>query len=861
MMSAQYSKPLVPGDAIDCWTLSAITEEDFPGAPAPAFDGQGYRFINGFVAIGDLPCRKALRATVLGRDVRPERDWPVETLRLPAISGRIDFAGFWHRPTRLGRWARTTLVAAAAGSARFRLATCGGVRVWCGDRLLTTFEPYIRNIASETEITLPLAAGRNDILVLTEDMAERDTNWFFELTLLYGGPLSVELSYAADADLVADVARLATGVRAERNLFVDSPLAIAFDAPAARDVTLRARIVSVHHDHTTRLDREVTLSAGATRLDIAPPGAVADGLFNLNLSFQVGDAVVERTVEAAFLADVTPPPAPATIAERKAEAARWFAANGQPRMGRVLAMMAADAIEPKALREILEITLDIIERRHDCSDFEMVPLLWLWRLWRDRLPEDLKARTRRAILDYRYWVDEPGNDVMWYWSENHVLCFHVAQYLAGRLFPSEVFTCSGRSGAEQETRGRQRLGLWFDAIDAEGLAEWNSAAYYPVDFIGLLGLDQDADATLKPRVRKLMDRLFGMIALHTMAGVPGGSQGRAYTKELLAGPLTNLAPVARIAFGTGWLNEGVAAAALFAVSDYEPPRSALDFAEPAEGEAIEVRYTQGVDHAGRLVVYRGRNAQLSTVVDHLTGKGGHQQHVVDVLLSGHTARSRLRQPPGRGRPVRLAPAVILGRQRHPAARGAMARYRASGVRRPRLRSRLDARLSRRRPRRGARRRRLDRGALRQGLRRAARRQRPDRADQRPDRRPRGSFARRRQRLDCHHRRRRHGRLRALRHPPDRHHDQLRRHWPAPDRDSSRRRRARPVMGGWPGGGRSAGAVQPFQPGAGADLARPPVAVAGGVRAARRRRRGGRGGSRVRAAPPPVADRASADAAR
>lgn len=650
MMSAQYSKPLVSGDAIDCWTLSAITEEDFPGAPATAFDGQGYRFINGFVAIGDLPCRKALRATVLGRDVRPERDWLVEALRLPAISGRIDFAGFWHRPTRLGRWARTTLVAAAAGSARLRLATCGGVRVWCGDVAVTTFEPYIRNIASETEITLPLAAGRNDILVLTEDMAERDTNWFFELTLLDGGPLSIELPYAADADVVADVARLATGVRAERNLFVDTPLAIAFDAPAARDVILRARIVSVHHDHTTRLDRQVTLPAGATRLDLAPPGAVADGLFNLNLSFQVGHAVVERTVEAAFLADVTPPPAPATIAERKAEAARWFAANGQPRMGRVLAMMAADAIEPKALREILEITLDIIERRHDCSDFEMVPLLWLWRLWRDRLPEDLKARTRRAILDYRYWVDEPGNDVMWYWSENHVLCFHVAQYLAGRLFPSEVFTCSGRSGAEQETLGRQRLGLWFDAIDAEGLAEWNSAAYYPVDFIGLLGLDQDADATLKPRVRKLMDRLFGMIALHTMAGVPGGSQGRAYTKELLAGPLTNLAPVARIAFGTGWLNEGVAAAALFAVSDYEPPRSALDFAEPAEGEAIEVRYTQGVDHAGRLVVYRGRNAQLSTVVDHLTGKGGHQQHVVDVLLSGHPLARVFVNHPGEADP-------------------------------------------------------------------------------------------------------------------------------------------------------------------------------------------------------------------
>lgn len=649
-MSAPYAKPLAAGAAVDLWTLSAITEIDFPGDPAPAFDGQGYRFVNGFVAIGDLPCRKALRATILGRAVAPDRTWPVTALRLPSLSTRIDFAGFWHRPTRLSRWARTQIVAVAAGPARFRLKTCGGVRIWVGDALAVTFEPYIRNVDQTTEIVLPLGLGHNDILVLAEDMAERDTNWFFELTLLDDRDLTLELPYPVDAAAVADVARLAAGVRPERGLFVDTPLALAFDSPASADVTLTARVVSVHHDHTTRLDKTVTLPAGATQLDLAPPGTVADGIYNLRLTFRLGDAVVERAVEAAFLRDTVPPPAPATLAARKAEAARWFAGHGQPRMGRLLAMFAADAVDAAALRHILEVTLDIIERRHDCSDFEMVPLLWLWRLWRDRLPDDLKARTRRAILDYRYWVDEPGNDVMWYWSENHVLCFHVSQYLAGRLFPAETFTCSGRTGAEQAALGASRLGLWFDAIDAEGLAEWNSAAYYPVDFIGLFGLDQDADATLKPRVRTLIDRLFAMIALHTMAGVPGGSQGRAYTKELLAGPLTNLAPVTRIAFGAGWLNENVSAAALFAVSDYEPPAAALAMASPADGEALEARYTQGVDHAGRLVVYRNANAQLSSVVDHLTGKGGHQQHVVDVLLSGHPLARVFVNHPGEADP-------------------------------------------------------------------------------------------------------------------------------------------------------------------------------------------------------------------
>ena len=50
------------------------------------------------------------------------------------------------------------------------------------------------------------------------------------------------------------------------------------------------------------------------------------------------------------------------------------------------------------------------------------------------------------ILNFRYWIDEPGNDVMWFFSENHALLFHICQYYAGTLYPNEVFTCSGRTG-------------------------------------------------------------------------------------------------------------------------------------------------------------------------------------------------------------------------------------------------------------------------------------------------------------------------------------------------------------------------------------------------------------------------------
>jgi hypothetical protein len=635
MSGIRFSRRLQDGEAIDLWTLSGIREQLLEGEPAPAFAGQGYRFINGFVGIGDLPCRKFVRAHVIGRDVAPETDWPVEVLRLPTASPRIDFTSFWYRPTFLSRWARSELVAESACSIRLKITTCGGVRLWVNGALETVFEPYIRNSASETEITVSLRAGANELLVLAEDMAERDTNWFFEIRVLDGAPLTVALPFSADPHLVETVGMLSASVRAELGLFVDQPLAVVFDRAPDVAVPMRARVISVHHDHSTRLDRTLTLEAGARRVELADPGTVADGIYTLALDFEVNGARVERRTEAAFLRSLTPPPAAPTLAARKAEAALWLARHGQMRMGRALAMYVSGHIDTDILRDILETTLSIIEERHDCSDFEMVPLLWFWRLWGDRLPDDLRSRTRTAILGYRYWVDEPGNDVMWYWSENHVLCFHVAQYLAGRLFPEEIFSVSGRTGRAQADLGRTRLGLWFASIEEEGLAEWNSSAYYPIDFIGLFGLHQGAETDLADRASRLMDRIFAMMALHTMAGVSGGSQGRAYSKELLAGPLTELASVARIAFGYGWQNEGVAASALFAASNYAPPASALAMATPPAGRTIEARYTQGVDHAGRLVVYRGEHVQLSTVVDHQTGKPGHQQHVVDVLMSGH----------------------------------------------------------------------------------------------------------------------------------------------------------------------------------------------------------------------------------
>ncbi len=623
-----------PGETITAWILSEVSEAYFPGQPAPAEDRVGYKFINGFVDVGDLPCRKAFWAQMVGRHIEPRLHWQPGALCLPGANRRVEFTGFWHVPTHVSRWLRGTFLVDQAQEVSMRLRTCGGVRIWVNGSEQVRFEPFRRNAESETDIVLALNAGSNDVLVLTEDLAERDTNWFFELELSGSAPLQIALPSVVDRDAVRQLEPLARSIRPSADVFADQPLEIIFDNPPDFDVPVHLEVYSHGHDRSVLGIADLTLPSHRSKLIAETITNVPDGYHGVRVKIGSGTATVDRHIDAAFMHSLMPPKAASSLAQRKLEALAFSARHGADRIGRVLAMAASGDVDEKAAGSIIDATLASIDRREDCSDFSMVPLLWLLAAHEQALPPSTTAKIRTSVAAYRYWVDEPGNDVMWFWSENHVLCFHTSQLIAGQLLPETVFSASGRTGRQQAELATARLHRWFDSVEAHGLAEWNSAAYYPVDFIGLFALERWAEPDLAARARGQLDLIFRMIALHTLAGVPAGSQGRAYDKELRAGPLTELAPFARVAFGSGWLNGGVASLPMFCAGSYEPPQDLAQYAQLESPRNIEARYSQGLEPA-KLVLFKTPSSQLSTVVDHKTGLKGHQQHVLDIRLSGH----------------------------------------------------------------------------------------------------------------------------------------------------------------------------------------------------------------------------------
>ena len=152
--------------------------------------------------------------------------------------------------------------------------------------------------------------------------------------------------------------------------------------------------------------------------------------------------------------------------------------------------------------------LQRVSAREEGSSSALISLLWLWHDYHgDIFVPVLWRRVRSAILGYRYWFDELGNDVMWFTSANNALSFHTAQYLAGQMFRDERFTASGRLGREQQGLAAQRLAYWsVNVTPKDGAAP------------SLLALSQlSDDAGLRARAKRLLTSDLSLTSSHAGA--------------------------------------------------------------------------------------------------------------------------------------------------------------------------------------------------------------------------------------------------------------------------------------------------------------------------------------------------------
>jgi hypothetical protein len=628
------SRPLSPGDPLDWWQLTDIEEQPFLAPPEPLPPETQARFVNGFRGVGDLPCRKLFRRDMAERVVELPESIAWQDYDLGADAPHLEFSSFWHVPTHVQRFARSFVEVEHTGIYLLRVETCGGVRLWVAGRAVARFTPFARNQPRQTEVRLPLVAGRNELVLHLEELCERDTTWVVALVWLDERPARLSVPAPGGAAVLGGLAVAAKRLRLDREVYEgEQPIRILLAQPAEVPLTIRLSGIGRGNAIPDIPERVTTVSPGSDKAAFGTASTFPQGHHQLGVACGAAGMRTRRKLSAGFVQPtLAPVPAP-DPAGRRRQVLEYVASHGDPQIGRALAIAVVGG-DRATCAALVEDALGRIERREDCSDFWMPPLLWLLRDW--PLGPALRERARRAILGWRYWLDEPGNDVMWFWSENHALCFHTAQYLAGAAFPEKVFTNSGRTGREQQALGRERLARWFADIEAHGFAEWHSPAYYPIDCIGLLALHELApDAVTRAAAKRALDRVFLLIALSTLDGIPSSTQGRTYDRDLKLPALTETSALAWIEWGRGALGPMAFAVPLLCLGSYASPEVAHRIGLWDEAQGLQARYTQGRDHAARIVAWKTRDALLGSVVDYHPGEPGYQAVVTQAHLAGH----------------------------------------------------------------------------------------------------------------------------------------------------------------------------------------------------------------------------------
>ncbi len=187
-----------------------------------------------------------------------------------------------------------------------------------------------------------------------------------------------------------------------------------------------------------------------------------------------------------------------------------------------------EAIDEREIHEVL----DFIDRRLDCADFRMVCILRSMYDFAGAISAGTLARMKKTVLSFKYWMDEPGEDSMCYWSENHQLLFAACEYLAGQLYPQETFENNGQSGADHLQKAEKRLHAWFENRFRYGFVEWHSNTYYEEDIAPLsLLIDCCRDSAIVKKATMLLDLLLLDMALHSFQGFFSAASGRCYEAQ------------------------------------------------------------------------------------------------------------------------------------------------------------------------------------------------------------------------------------------------------------------------------------------------------------------------------------------
>jgi hypothetical protein len=234
---------------------------------------------------------------------------------------------------------------------------------------------------------------------------------------------------------------------------------------------------------------------------------------------------------------------------------------------------------------MVQLACNIVERRDDCADFVLLPLLRI--VHSEKIEAKLPPRyidcIKHAALNFKYWVDEANDCLMWFDSENHRMGFHTLEYLAGLLFPQDIFSNSGQNGLFHAMKGRMHLIEWLSQRIRFGYNEFNSDSYLPITTGPLIAIQEMApfeEFNLITMARELTNITVFYLAANSFNGAMASPRGRSYNMPMRNPLMQGTTSILYLLFGRD--RAGVklepGSMALAISKNYMPPKGICDVA-------------------------------------------------------------------------------------------------------------------------------------------------------------------------------------------------------------------------------------------------------------------------------------------
>ncbi len=559
----------------------------------------------------------------------------------------VDLSAFYHTWHYLRAWAYAQVVAPAAQQVTLVLTTNGPADVWLNGEHIHRQEHFHHQDPESVAFSASLREGENEILVRFEEVSAREC------------PYVMALEIPQFADQVVTV-RVPTYIeRIIRRTMYEQ----AFEYAYLEDVVnYKGAVINLHwaEDLSPRCNFGYSVRGPNDRIYVsgtseATPGATVDighGFRLWERPYRVvltphpdeyyRDNTRYRRDIPIYVLDTAYAEEPyGTYATRRQEALE-YAAERQDTVFAEIAKMALGKWAEVDVDLIIE-AIARINQRADCSDFYLTGLLGVMDRYMDApaFPEGLKDPLKACVLNFKYWLDEPGTDAMCYLTENHSILFHTCEILAGQRYPDETFTNNGETGRWHREKG-ERLALgWLRTRSAGGFQEWDSNCYFEEDLLALAHLlDLAEKEEIMEMAAVVIDKMLFTMAVNTYKGAFGSTHGRTYTPLIKGAQLEATSGIGRLMWGTGVFNPHIRGLVALACSEYELPLLIADIATDQSTVLWDrERHTQiALDETGAAtlveggwevnkVTYKTPDSMLCSAQDYHPGMRGYQQHI------------------------------------------------------------------------------------------------------------------------------------------------------------------------------------------------------------------------------------------